>query len=94
MLLFVVVVFAAVVVYYCLFALAIEIFPLGLSLLAVVTAMVRDGVIVVGVLIVVMVHRCLILFGWVRGWVGSGSVGLVVRCLACVGCGARENLKI
>ncbi len=43
-----------------------------LSLLAVVTAMVQDGVIIVGDLIVVIVQRGLILFDWI----GSGS-GLV-----------------
>ena len=54
-----------------------------LSLLAVVTAMVQDGVIIVGGLIVVIVQRGLILFGW--HWVGFGvrarGSGLVsVRC--------------
>ena len=44
-----------------------------LSLLAVVTAMVQDGVIIVGDLIVVIVQRGLILFlGW-AGWVGLDS---------------------
>ena len=86
MLLFVVVVFAVVVVYsrwqlkyYRLVVTANETGVKYLSLLAVVTAMVRDGVIVVGVLIIVIVQRGLILFGWVRlGWVGSVSVS--VRC--------------
>ena len=49
-----------------------------LSLLAVVTAMVQDGVIIVGGLIVVIVQRGLILFGWIglgSGFgVGSGCV--------------------
>ena len=58
-----------------------------LSLLAVVTAMVRDGVIVVGVLIVVMVHRGLILFGWVRRSVGLGWVGSWIRSKGWVGFG-------
>ena len=61
-----------------------------LLLLAVVTAMVQDGVIIVGGLIVVIVQRGLILFGWVRlGGFGFGSLPVAgVRDLS-----EKENLK-
>ena len=53
-----------------------------LSLLVVVTAMVQDGVIIVGGLIVVIVQRGLILFGWIG--LGSGfGVGFGSLPVAC-----------